>query len=961
MLQGTVKIKKKIRSKLIGLLCFAVLLSLFAPLTHDSQASAAVLSVGAGTELDPYIITTPEQLDAIRSEPLAHYKLGGNIDLTDYLSEEGQGYNSGKHWIPIPNFGGSLDGDGYVIKGLTSRNETGNIGFIRILGVGSIVENIGLVNVDISTTNIFAGGLAAELRGTVRSIYVTGNVTGLYAGGITAYLNGGEIINSFSTANVTSTENQAGGLSGMLYRGSITNSYAAGDIAVSTFGSGGLVGFRYPAPDDGTIVDSFYDAEVSGQDDVDKGEGKSTADLHTSSTFTAWNLADTWIVKEGQYPHQRIFLAETPEADVASGAVTWNTAVSLSSATPGAAIHYTTNGDDPTTDSSLYVSPILVSEDMTIKAIAVKGQAYLDVMNRSYTVIGKPAAPTSGSLAPGTDYDTTQLQGVTDAMEYKINNGNYMAVATGATSIDNIVVQAGDIISLRAAAASETPASEVQQLTVDLSVIKLGSMSTLTATLGTVSTGGTANEMITNIPYGTTLADFKAAITPAERATFKVYEADGATVATALATGWQVVVTAQDTTTTTYSITMQLAPPMGYLSPGTNADTTRLNGVTEDMEYKVNEGEYISVEPDDVTVDNIVVQAGDVISVRIAATLDIMPSAVQELTVVPADITPKSTVSTVTSSIGTVSSGGSANETVTDIPYGTTLADFKAALSPAAFATFEIYEADGITVATALATGHKVIVTAQDATTITTYTITIAPAPIINIPTTPNSPTPAPEPSPTPETSPTPTAAAGNPVFNDKVNRAVVAEVKKKAESAAPTTFTDVEPTSWSYADIDFAAKAGIVEGYEDGTFRGNESITRGQFALMLANAFGFRASGAQVIADATGHFAENAIRALWENAIMTGYSNGNFEPNRKITRAEIAALLSRILDSAHLNFESRFEDINDSWAMDAINALGNAGIINGKNEQQFAPDANASREEAVALIVRLINLVPNE
>ncbi|MFC3747289.1 S-layer homology domain-containing protein [Paenibacillus sp. GCM10012306] len=88
----------------------------------------------------------------------------------------------------------------------------------------------------------------------------------------------------------------------------------------------------------------------------------------------------------------------------------------------------------------------------------------------------------------------------------------------------------------------------------------LSADATLTSTIGTVSTGGTAEESITNVPYATTLNEFKAAITPAENASFEVYDADGTTVATALATGKKVIVTAQDgTTKVTYTVTVTVA------------------------------------------------------------------------------------------------------------------------------------------------------------------------------------------------------------------------------------------------------------------------------------------------------------------------------------------------------------------------------------------------------------------
>ncbi|TXK71890.1 InlB B-repeat-containing protein [Paenibacillus sp. N3.4] len=80
---------------------------------------------------------------------------------------------------------------------------------------------------------------------------------------------------------------------------------------------------------------------------------------------------------------------------------------------------------------------------------------------------------------------------------------------------------------------------------------------------------------------------------------------------------------------------------------------------------------------------------------------------------------------TLTSTIGNVSTGGTASESITDIPYGTTLAAFKAAITPATDATFEVYDEDGVTTATRLATGKMVIVTATDGTTKTTYMVSV--------------------------------------------------------------------------------------------------------------------------------------------------------------------------------------------------------------------------------------------
>ncbi|MGO4500506.1 InlB B-repeat-containing protein, partial [Paenibacillus sp. 2RAB27] len=84
-----------------------------------------------------------------------------------------------------------------------------------------------------------------------------------------------------------------------------------------------------------------------------------------------------------------------------------------------------------------------------------------------------------------------------------------------------------------------------------------------------------------------------------------------------------------------------------------------------------------------------------------------------------------STSATISSYLGQVSTGGTAIETVTNITYGTTLDALKAAITPAANATYQIYEADGHTEATTLVTGCVIIVTAEDGVTRVTYTVIV--------------------------------------------------------------------------------------------------------------------------------------------------------------------------------------------------------------------------------------------
>ncbi|MFC5407120.1 S-layer homology domain-containing protein [Cohnella soli] len=262
-------------------------------------------------------------------------------------------------------------------------------------------------------------------------------------------------------------------------------------------------------------------------------------------------------------------------------------------------------------------------------------------------------------------------------------------------------------------------------------------VATLSSTIGTVSTGSSASETITGIPYGTALADFKAAITPAAGATFNVYDADGTTIATTLASGKKVIVTAQDgTTKTTYTVTVDANSAKAITTfslasqTGAAAIDSAAHSIAIEVAHGTNLGSLIATFALSTgatakvgTVDQTSGTTANDFRSPVTYTVKAENGSTQDWVVTVTE--ESSHVATLSSTIGTVSAGSSASETITGIPYGTTLADFKAAITPAAGATFNVYDADGTTVATTLASGKRVIVTAQDGTTKTTYTVTV--------------------------------------------------------------------------------------------------------------------------------------------------------------------------------------------------------------------------------------------
>ncbi|MGG5793686.1 S-layer homology domain-containing protein [Bacillus nitratireducens] len=106
---------------------------------------------------------------------------------------------------------------------------------------------------------------------------------------------------------------------------------------------------------------------------------------------------------------------------------------------------------------------------------------------------------------------------------------------------------------------------------------------------------------------------------------------------------------------------------------------------------------------------------------------------------------------------------------------------------------------------------------------------------------------------------------------------------------------------------------------------------------------------------DITGGWYEQDIRQLATKKIMFGDGNGSYWPNRLVTRAEFTNLMSRSLKLPAGN--SKFTDLNEAHSslVDGINRAASAGIINGRGNNKFDPNATITRDEAVIMIDRAL------
>ncbi|KQX44641.1 S-layer homology domain-containing protein [Paenibacillus sp. Root444D2] len=962
---------------------------------------------GTGTEADPYIIATPEQLDGVRENMgyLEHYRLKNDIDLSGY-----------PNWVPIGTsnapFYGHLDGNGKIISGLTITSVGGNVGLfgrtwttssikntklrnVNITGgysvgglvgtntgiiencsvtgtvsgeyyVGGLVGGSGAMEIsnslssaDVSGLN-YIGGLAGSLDGTISHSYATGNVSGQEAGGLVG-INSGEILYSFATGNVTGTNMQdIGGLVGFNFMGKISYSYASGKMNGS-FGVGGLVGFN----SNGEISNSYASAAASGSYGVGGMIGvnnnSSGGEIINSYASGAVNGREMYsgalgglIGKDNLGIITNSFYdSVTTGQSVSAGGVGKSTEVMKDRATY----------EEDSANAWDFVDFWAIDSSLN------GGYPYLRDIQVFLTYDGNGSAigavPASVSFMPGVVADI--YSGTVDLRKtgYLLDGWNTQADGDGDSYLpgDSFRITSNEILYAKWKAAS--------------------AIATLTSTIGTVSTGGTANERIKSVPNGTTLAAFKAAITPAAGASFEIYDADGTTVATELATGKKVIVTAKDRITT--------------------------------------------------------------------VTYAVMVNA------------PISSAATLTSTIGTVSTGGTANESITNIPNGTSLAAFKAAITPATSATFEIYDTDGTSVAIELATGKKVIVIAEDGLTKVIYTVSVnAAAPsgnsgsggspsdtlvrstdgrltlpagkagevsldnevVVSIPANAtdkeikvtidkvtdsqkllvnnevlvsavfeilkNFPENFMKPVKLIFTF-DPKQIKGNqkPVvfYYDETKKEwlevgglvsgnqITVEVDHFTKYAVFTLNQGKEPVKdpsadfsdisghWAESSIKQAVSIGLVNGYADGTFKPSKSVSRAEFAVMLMNALKSQEAGTELTFTDTakiGSWARKAVGQAVQADIINGYSDGSFRPTAEITRAEMAVMIAKALKLSIVpDAATGFSDDKSipSWSRGAVAVIKEHNLMEGTGTNRFNPSEQATRAEAVTVLMKMLAL----
>lgn len=172
------------------------------------------------------------------------------------------------------------------------------------------------------------------------------------------------------------------------------------------------------------------------------------------------------------------------------------------------------------------------------------------------------------------------------------------------------------------------------------------------------------------------------------------------------------------------------------------------------------------------------------------------------------------------------------------------------------------------------------------------------------------------------------------------------------AEAAVPALFTD---DHYAY-----------IVGGPDGTVRPNDSMTRAGVATIFFRLLKDSVRDANLLTGCTytdvpdGHWANTAISTMTGLDIVRGYDAAAFGPGDPITRAQFAAICARF-DTGKSNGSRTFSDIEGHWAKAYIERAAELGWISGFQDGTFRPDAYITRAQAVTMINRMLNRLPED
>ncbi len=170
----------------------------------------------------------------------------------------------------------------------------------------------------------------------------------------------------------------------------------------------------------------------------------------------------------------------------------------------------------------------------------------------------------------------------------------------------------------------------------------------------------------------------------------------------------------------------------------------------------------------------------------------------------------------------------------------------------------------------------------------------------------------------------------------------------------------------WAASQVNNWLEKGLIRGYEDGTFKPDNNITRAEFVSVLNRALGLTAKTTIAFSDvpAKAWYAGDIEKAKAAGYI-SGYEDGTFKPDNPISRIEVAKILSSVLKLKNNETSTKLEEYQDAeivpqWGKESLNSAVIEKYFQGYPDRTIRPLNNISRAEAVTVLYQALGTVYN-
>lgn len=176
-------------------------------------------------------------------------------------------------------------------------------------------------------------------------------------------------------------------------------------------------------------------------------------------------------------------------------------------------------------------------------------------------------------------------------------------------------------------------------------------------------------------------------------------------------------------------------------------------------------------------------------------------------------------------------------------------------------------------------------------------------------------------------------------------------------------TFNDIAHLA-NKEEIEYLASRLVIQGVTPDTFEPNKPITRAQFAALVSRALGLQLTGENPFSDTDGKWYERDVQALFEAGITNGTTTSTFDPEAHITREQAAALMARVLEyvnyQAQTASDTNYNDQNliSSEYQSYIELLNSLDIMTGKPDGSFDPKSSLTRDQTAKILKRTLMII---